>query len=86
MLWGGTHGIHRREGRRVFHQDLLNPLVIGQRERKCLIRDSATELGNKAGGLDLEDRRDREDVKLLYLFCWPACFSGRLGWLDPITE
>lgn len=31
-------------------------------------------------GLDLEDRRKNEDLKLSYLLSWPACFSGRLAW------
>lgn len=40
-------------------------------------------VGDEDGGLDLEDRRDREDLKFLYLLCWLTCFSGKLEWLVP---
>jgi hypothetical protein len=29
--------------------------------------------------LNLKERRESEDLKLAYLFCWPTCFSGRFG-------
>jgi hypothetical protein len=31
-------------------------------------------------GLDMEERRDNEDLKLTYLLCSTVCFSGRLSW------
>lgn len=33
--------------------------------------------GDETEGLDLEERRKNEDLKLSYLLSWPACFSGR---------
>lgn len=27
--------------------------------------------------------RESEDMKLAYLFCWPTCFSDRVGWWIP---
>lgn len=29
--------------------------------------------------MDLEKRRNSEDLKLAYLPCWPTCFSGKLS-------
>lgn len=33
--------------------------------------------GDRDRELDLEERRERDHLKPIYLLCWPACFSGR---------
>lgn len=33
--------------------------------------------------MDLEERRESEDLRFEDLLCWPICFSGRVGSLVP---
>ena len=35
--------------------------------------------GYETGALDLEERSNSENLKLVYLFHWPTCFSGKLN-------
>lgn len=33
--------------------------------------------GHESEGLDMEERKESEDLELTYLLCCPTCFSGR---------
>lgn len=66
----GSEWVHRREEGRVFHEDLLSPLGMGQRVRRGHCRWFATELGMRLGaGL----RGRGEDHQLGYLLLWLEC-------------
>lgn len=58
---GLTEAVHRREGGRVFHQDLLSPERWGQRVRRgCqggLLQSWRS--GVETGGMALEELRER---------------------------
>lgn len=53
----------------------LVPWEWGQVMKKVCYRP-----GLKAGRLDLEEMWANKYLMLIYLLCWPTCFSGRLVW------
>lgn len=64
----------------MFHQDLLSPLGMvlesEGRPRQAICYRAADETGK----LDMEERRENNDLKTAHLLYWHICFFGRLGW------
>lgn len=63
----------------MFCQDLLSSLGMRAESEERSQNRVCYRAGNETGGLGVEGRREREDLKLIYLLWCPPCFSGRLG-------
>lgn len=67
--------IYRKEESRLFHCDLYSPVGMGKENKERLPQVVCFRPGNETGGLDLEERKEGENL----IF---SCFDGRLAWLE----
>lgn len=74
-----AEGVHRREENRVSHQDLFSTLGMEVQSEERPQQIACYRDGDELEGLGIEKRK----LKFTYLFCWPTCFSGMLGWRVP---
>lgn len=72
-------GIYRRAESRVFHQDLLGPLEMGEANCGRLQHVVCRRAGYAAEGLALKVRRESEDLKVAHVLTGLPASLGRLG-------
>lgn len=75
---GEGQWVHSQEGGyQGVPPGLLSFMGMGSESKETLQQKSV--IGDEPGGLDLEERRESEDLKLAHLLGWPTCLSVDLG-------